>query len=908
MIEILPWDVVLPNREKAAAPLGHLSPLTSEYDPSTGRIGFATPLPAGWAAWLAGLPASVLSDDPDNQRFFYARIWQEPPSGGGVDEAIGAGVVLPDTGLSLTFIGNGIPGDYWHAALRPDTPELIVPWALQDAAGDAPAGPRRFYAPLGLITWSLVAGNVVGTVADCRNRFRRLCHINSCCTYPVGDGRSSFGEFNDIQAAVDALPAEGGEICLLPGRHEGLVNLIDRRNIRIHGCGPRTIVTAPPGATGPVFRISGGRFIQLDSFTVFHNEGLAIHGLDRTRDVTLRELNLRAIGTAVLFTSAISLVIERCDIRSGLLPAALQTTTALDLRPLVYLAGLGLHVIENVLRADSVSARNRIALGGLQIAGGSREVRIRGNKILGGNGNGITLGSVTTRVDPGTGDSTGYQIPPWITIDADGCIQINPGGGVRPDPGSPPTVTVFSEGPVEDLHIRRNEIRDMGMSGISTAHWFIPIENNAIDVDDDMEIEDAVIASNWIENCMLLDLVAGLPPEIAFASAFGGIVLSGAINLQIEDNDIRECGTRGRTPICGIYVRYGEILHITGNRIYDNGRASTLSDLLLVGIIGGIVVSMVESGLETAAERHDFGAQPRAPAIFVKDNVVVSPEGRALDVRGTGPMLIEGNSLTCYGNNGLLILVLIFLIVASNPAVGAPLLASPLVQGQLQAIMGQLGGSAVLIHNLGVPQNLTLFGGGRKSTLAFTGNIRVIPAFPVATPRLPNLRGAVVGGEVQFSDNIVTFDALSNAATVSLCSVLIVSYDDVGMHDNQSTVELRGDVVLINTIAAGFLSARVQGNRFKETLPQRRGVTQPFPVTTFLSAMTFGLMNATENNQGTHCFLRLGLKKPRVMPNPDPTSDLVPIWLDTNRNFVPDQLCSALDELNYVIGARGRTS
>jgi hypothetical protein len=78
VIEILPWEVLLPNREKLAARLGHLARLTGLYDPSSRRIAYDGTMPAAWQTWLDGLPAALLGRDDDPPRFFYARIWQPP--------------------------------------------------------------------------------------------------------------------------------------------------------------------------------------------------------------------------------------------------------------------------------------------------------------------------------------------------------------------------------------------------------------------------------------------------------------------------------------------------------------------------------------------------------------------------------------------------------------------------------------------------------------------------------------------------------------------------------------------------------------------------------------------------------------------------------------------------------------
>jgi hypothetical protein len=78
-------------------------------------------------------------------------------------------------------------------------------------------------------------------------------------------------------------------------------------------------------------------------------------------------------------------------------------------------------------------------------------------------------------------------------------------------------------------------------------------------------------------------------------------------------------------------------------------------------------------------------------------------------------------------------------------------------------------------------------------------------------------------------------------------SILIASLDDIGFHNNQCDSDLfLGDFVFVQAILFG-MSVRATDNRFKEGL-----------FGAWLSAMTFGLLNMTTNNQSTHCLLIRG--------------------------------------------------
>jgi hypothetical protein len=100
----------------------------------------------------------------------------------------------------------------------------------------------------------------------------------------------------------------------------------------------------------------------------------------------------------------------------------------------------------------------------------------------------------------------------------------------------------------------------------------------------------------------------------------------------------------------------------------------------------------------------------------------------------------------------------------------------------------------------------------------------------------------LANGNVLFANNQVLLDLMDNVNELLLSSIMIVSLDDVGFHNNQCDCDLiPGDFVFSQAILFG-MTLRVTNNRFKE------GV-----LNAWLSAMTLGLLNMTTNNQSTHC-------------------------------------------------------
>jgi hypothetical protein len=266
VVELLPFGALLEggslttheNHEfsrKIAAQLGAFTRVTQSYDPETQSFVVArdTARPDGQRfenlangfvhRWDDEHPdAKALNfrkERPDNSepRFFYLRLWHDAPTAADVEIDASQPITLSDLGLGLT-VTEGLPGDYWYVSLRWSAPGIQGHDLLTEPGGVAPHGPKRFLTPIALVD-DRGTDEHPNRIVDCMPRLERATG-DSCVNFTVGDGITSFGDFTSIQAAVTALPSQGGKITILPGHYFDEVRILRRRNIVIEGCGDST--------------------------------------------------------------------------------------------------------------------------------------------------------------------------------------------------------------------------------------------------------------------------------------------------------------------------------------------------------------------------------------------------------------------------------------------------------------------------------------------------------------------------------------------------------------------------------------------------------------------------------------------------------------------------------------------
>jgi hypothetical protein len=833
VIELLPWSALLSNGQKNAELSGFMAKVSGSYNPDTQDLFISTAPPNDtgtpvmafgqrWSARLDALPppagaTRIKNEAPPEDEYFYMRVWNRggdtasPPA---IAFVPGTPVPLTKTGIQVTFAGANLrKNDFWIIAARPETPNRFVPWELE--SGRAPHGVRRWIAPLGIIHWP-GGGGTFQVDDDCRPTFLPLTRLKGCCTFTVGDGSHSFGNFSKIQDAVNALPPSGGKICVLPGIFNENV-VIDRRvNIVIHGCGPRSRVQSIANANAlpePAFMVSNSTEITIEDLAIESGPRSAVQ-VNNARHVTARGCLIQMRDQQTIWQAIYSrgddILIESNTIeilpREGgppvpTVPPAIGTAGA----PAGQHTPAGPIVIGDKTR------------GGIQLAGGSDRVRIANNTIRGGISNGITLGSLhqvgsndpndDTPDSPGSIDECNPCRPPDLT---DGDDPKNPG------------VRFVSTGDLYDIRITGNRISDMGINGIGVVRFF-DLANGG----DMIGVHGLYIADNFITRCMRRKLEQ-VKQAFLFFIAYGGIALAKVSDLRILRNEIVFNGTSHLDPICGVFAIIVQGLQLDDNRIIDNGpKSQEPVSNALNGIRGGIHVWLVMPIVEptTTATNQIFidrkGGRRGVTTCAMRDNIIIAPLGRAVTFLALGQVVVARNRLVTQGFTGKgldfiaatvlignfgfsnewtlgLILVLILQLIGRNPAVGGQNLCA------LAKVFGVL--------NPGPPRSFW-----------------------------PPLVRNWATGKILFTENQVTLDIMEQPFGFGLSSMLIFTLDDLGMTDNQCEITSTAVFFFVD----GFFfagSVREADNRFSETWGH-----------VALSAWSLGFMNTTTDNQSTHC-------------------------------------------------------
>jgi hypothetical protein len=876
VIEVLPWSAVLPNGEKLAAVGGHFAKVTG-YSPGNREIKIAPALPAGFnTAWTSRPDAAQLGT-----AYAFVRIWNRGDDLSSPPDILftpGNPVDLGSTGIKVTITGNQrVAGDHWVIAARPDTPDQVIPWSLE--VGRGVHGFRRWFAPLALIRWSVTGQTATLQVLhDCRPFFPPLTRLRGCCTHTVGDDISSFGQFKSIQEAVNALPLDGGKVCILPGKYTESVTLIGRQNVTIEGCGKRSIVK--PGKFPWAFAVVRGKDVAIRSLAIEAPTGYgvlaigkiandtptttgAVLGVDEAglTGLTLDELAITCADlSAIAVLGARWVTITECDIVGlprdkplgndifGRFPAIVSFADDVLIERNRITALTESPQLDGAVTIAGLATFTRRAPGGIQLGGGSERVEIRRNVITGGNGDGITLGSWAWVPGDVPQDDWAKLAGAWkwlvggftLVINEDGCIEVD-WDPTPPEGPNGPMVPV-SMGDLYDIRILDNTITGMGRSGIGVARFF-SLASKQLIVVHRLNVEE-----NRIHGCQQLGMPE-LPASLRDVAAYAAITLAAVVQGVFRDNDIAENGRRHIDPVCGIYAMASIGFIAEGNRIVENAPAVAGTDETpRPGWRGGIVLPRA---LPPSIRKFALGParEDGQPSARITDNVIVVPEGRAVIVVGQGPMVVHANHLTVRGVGRADTGILFSQNINFNVLLTIALFEQVISVAGVPAWLDLAGGVGVAIVNSAVsadvkaPQQL-MYSNGIGSKL-------------VGASAKQSLLSR--SGQVLFTDNQVGIDLRAEPRNLILSGVLVLSADDVALEDNQITLDRARDFVQVTAIVFA-ITVRVVGNRIRDSLAF--GSIDVLFDLLGLSALTYGMfMNTTAHNQTTRCMTIGGLAK-----------------------------------------------
>jgi hypothetical protein len=779
--------------------------------------------------------------------------WDLDASGsdGSIPVPLSDTTLVLESGVTVTFgpENNAVftVGDFWNFPAR------TAAGTTGPLTNAAPQGPHHHYAKLGFVTFD------PPTNSDCRNGWPGPgAGGATCCTYTVGAG----GKYSSIQQAIDALPAAGGEICILPGRYFENVVIKKRADIVIHGCGLQTRIASPgldpdpqvqaalgAGETGltAVITIVDSRHIELRGFAVEAGDADAGILLDHLAspagvylyksgpsnlDIAISDLFI----TASEFPAIAGLEAELLNITDCRIAMADERITW----PAIYVSGSDIQVKQNLVglanaanylewvpasviddfkptegqqpqdtqrRFGADGGSEAYTPGGIQIGGPSKRVRILDNDIAGGAHNGVSLGNFiflnTNGLD--TGKFTGVLLTKADTCSTTKTIII-PGGT-----GSGSTLQKLGAGGrLTDIEISNNRITGMGLCGIGPVGFFDLATTLEI-----ISIHNLLIAGNIITRSVLAKLDTSDTLSSDF-QACAAISVPDVEKVIIRDNIVTDFGaTPGAANVFGIFLLNAQMAEISRNQITetrdwllrsDDGKAGTDGGGIAILLVtppsfdGGSVWAGDENSGQSNLSSPIY--EPGLPALRIEHNVVRVASGRALEAAGLGPFSIVNNHLTTGG----------------TLEIGGTNLAM-----------------TVLLANLGAAIEFD------SANSDFGGLYNGITSY---NPGSGRALASATSGAILFTNNICQLEARASRQR-GRTSILILSLDNVLFANNHSWIDAERLSAIVDTMVVS-VSVQFNSNRLQE------------PIGSVLaSGLTVGVTNVTSSNVSTACLFAM---------------------------------------------------
>jgi hypothetical protein len=837
------------------------------------------------------------------------------------------------------------PGDFWSFPVRASGAAFAAPIWPGKAA---PHGIHHSRVALGILRWQgkppAAISADAGEIDDCRRIFRALSNQKVCCTFNVGDGRTSHGDFDSIEQALQHLPASGGEICLLPGLHETNAVLTGLRNVRIKGCDTKTkLMPRQKTANAPIFSVIDCVNVSLEHMDMVALSGAAIVvdaakpdgvadvGIAHNRILAfthaiaannlkganfhhnrIRMLDKNGGGAAISLTGTDGLI-ERNEIR--LVPAASMPPIAVPgdpdpVDPNDPCAELGILYVNPRWFVSYVNdlwtlflpvlmalAQPYRALGGIALGGASERLRVLENTVVGGAGNGVTLG--TMLAPPAPEPDHVFTLPQEARIDG---LLLGPEG--KPRAGVQVTLT---DTKTNAARVFTTDANGGFLLGSNPATFRVDVGAPGFLID------KLDFAANGGDRSYVLTIVlkaddqpantqTGFLYQIAIErntiSAMGlsgiGVAAFAPTTSPRRQNYNSLAQARGRlsTPVVGLEILGNHISACLLN-LFDNALRDTAANQGLGGISLGMCAAL--SIVDNHIEANGVSAVDPVCGIFVAYGEEVDIAHNRVVNNGPLTPAIGARELQAGRRGGIVLnLVSNFNVLDAHAArqgvsfslraaarihdnvvdqpVGHALYAAAFgpVQCSDNAFSSELSGlseqealaGTVFLFDLGgayqAPAGVSLHR-ANDIQLVDHGNTGLDPAnqpaaqagaaaspqsYHAAPAAMLPIRDAAVttllpAGNVMFNDNQMRAGQSHTSTTCQLVATL----DDLAFQDNQC-FSLRSGNLFANGLLFGD-TLRASGNRFSE-----RGGT------TLLSLFSLaGRLNNTSFNQGDHCII-----------------------------------------------------
>jgi hypothetical protein len=896
------WIEILDDNVEFSGQPGELHQIDT-IDFSARTITLATPL----TAFPAGTP------DPkfhtrirrwDQSGKVYEQdgttVWWDVDANGGDIPVPPPGVsLILESGITVTFNvssggGSFLTGDFWSFAAR------TADGSVEKLIAVPPRGIHHHYARLAIVTFP-------NSAQDCRTEWPPTTSTQECgccCTVTVGDGVESFGKFSSINDAIGALPATGGEVCILPGRYYEHVVIDGRRDIVLRGCGWQTRVASPslkppappsapagaapaPGASpapaaassgfAAAITVSSSQHVQLLSFAVEAAKdevGILLDGTGKLSAAQPSVSRTARAAAAILIQSpgVVDVTIDALVITASKLPAILANRVLL------------LQIEKNRIAMENVESK----WPAVWVSG--TEMRIVHNWV----------GLQVMRPSRIQGAPDSEWLPVTVTGDltADAKAAAASAASVFVnEPVHPGGIQIA--GHSSDVFVVENEIEQAARNGITLGSLSI-LDTKGNDTGQVTGV--TVVEPGPCDTTVTLEI----PPTTTTGGQGGRVVAAGRLlNIQINRNRIRNCGLCGIGPV-GFFdlVQMLEVISIENLTITANVISRTVlrplaafSARISIFGYGAICVPDVENLIIRDNAITDFGGQPgdKVCGIFILNGQMVEiSRNNVLETRdwnrtaseapagdglrgGIVILLVTPSTLPTTGSSFTNAFTNAAGIAGENfapvyePGLPALRIEHNVVRvplGEAMAVAGfgpfsivnnQLGcggtvkeggrplAETVLILNMGNALEVaSLSGKFAGANRGVFGNASIAPSRGFA---------GTAGGAVIFTNNICELESgLSQRRCIS--SVAIFSLDDLIFSNNQCWV----DGPPLTAILDAFLiagSLQVTTNRFQEALG--------FAV--ILSGLTLGALNITMQNISSYCLFAKGFLQPEIDVN-----------------------------------------